>query len=616
MNGNPPSHRTRALWAGVTAAALVAGVVLFVTEVTPWIAPLAVLVSIALAVGQRTSWPFAVAAGVIVELALVALVLRFTPELGVGLVGGAGLMFGLLGAAALIAFVGLGARRVVGRRELRVVAPLLIAPVLLVAGVAVTGVFSGNIEWAMHNDAVWNLVTTRMLIADGGLDAVAHPNPSPLTPGLLAIAAAVGRDVVAPGDLLHHDVGRFAAFWLIATSVAGLLAALIGARSVHGGSRTARVVAAAIAGVVPFTWFMFGFATQFGFYNATLTLMLLLATWLAWLETRVAPFIGAAVLSLAAVALLATWAPVAVLPFGLAVCALVSHLRRITRGRLDLRSIALLVLAGLPVPIYLLAVTLPDLRRDGAALAVDGGIMPLQPIHVAVIATVTLTASALTALHLHQRHQLVGVVMIVASAACVGGYLVYQRAATASPWGYYPAKFAWLVGSLLIVILTATLLSELAVLRGRVWASVGVVGLAVLLPGVMMAQVPPASDRLASVLTPVAIVTQRGVAAGEPAATRLFELAEPGVRTLALSYLTPAGDTFLNSWLLQLESTEASDPIRSYSYILDPRNEEQACGAVRAWAAPVRVVTSDPTLPERFARICADQDVTVDVLAP
>jgi hypothetical protein len=154
----------------------------------------------------------------IVELALIALLLRFTPESGLTLVGGASLMFGILGLVAVVARCA-PACTVVGRRELRIVLPLLCVPALALLGVAMTTVGTGDLEWAMHNDAVWNLVTTRMLIADGGLDAIAHPNASPLTPGLLSIAAAVGRDAVLPQDLLRHDVGAFAAFWLIATSM-------------------------------------------------------------------------------------------------------------------------------------------------------------------------------------------------------------------------------------------------------------------------------------------------------------------------------------------------------------------------------------------------------------
>lgn len=608
--------RVRAVWIGSAAIAVALGVVLFATGVSPWVAPLAVLFTLTLAIGQRTSWPFALAAAVIAELALVALVLRFTPAVGLSLVGGAAIMFGLLGAIGIAVLVRLRAHRFITRRELRVVLPLIAVPALAIAVVAAHGVLAGILEWAMRGDAVWNLVTARMLIADGGLDAVAHPNASPLTPGLLAITAAVGRDVVPAAELLRHDVGRFATFWLAATAASALLAALIGARSVHGASRTARVAAAAVSGLLPFTWFMFGFATQFGFYNASLTILLLLASWLAWLETRVAPVAGAAGLSLAAVALLATWAPVAIIPFALAVFALLSRLGSLRGGGLARRRLWLLALAAAPVPLYAVVVTLPDLRREGAALAVDGGIFPLQPVHVAIVVIVALVVSTVAALHLHQRHALRGLVIVLVAAAAAGAYLLWQRAGEPTLWGYYPVKFAWLVCALLLVVLTAAVLAELAGLRGRRWTAAGVLGLAAALPLTLMAQVPPTTDRAVSVLTPIAIATQRGVAAGEPAATRLFALSEPGRRTLALSYLGETGDRFLNSWLLQLESTDASDPIRVYAYLLDPADEAQACDAVRTWGGPVRVVTSDPTLPERFADGCAGADAVVEVRAP
>ena len=44
-------------------------------------------------------------------------------------------------------------------------------------------------------------------------------------------------------------------------------------------------------------------------------------------------------------------------------------------GELDqnVHVASLVLLAALPVPVYIVAVTLPDLRREGGALAVDGG---------------------------------------------------------------------------------------------------------------------------------------------------------------------------------------------------------------------------------------------------
>ena len=605
-------RRARMIWAVCAGGLLVTGVVLFAAGVTPWLAPAAAVFCVTLAIGQRTSWPFALAAGVIVTTTATALIVRFTPGWGIGLVVGSAILFGLIGGAGLIGFTAARQPRLVGRRALRVGFPVLAVPVGLMAVVGAMTLASGNLEWAMHNDAVWNLVTTRIMVEDGGLDAIAHPNPSPLTPGLLAMAIAVGRSGVAAGDLLAHDISRFASFWLLATLTAALLAAMIGARSVHGGARAARITAAGVTAVIPISWFTFGFAAQFGFYNATLALVLLLATWLAWLEARTVPVAAATVLSLATVALLATWAPLAFVPVALAATAVVTRLVTPPRGRAGIRGLALAVIAVSPVAVYVVAVTLPDLRRDGAALAVDGGIMPLQLSHVAVIATVTLGVAVLNAVQRNQVHQLVGVMVVCAAGAVAGGYLMWQRAGTASLWGYYPAKFAWLLVSLLLVVLAAALAGEMAGLRARRLATAGTAIVAIAVPASLMWLVPP--DRMSSALTPVAIAAGTGVAGGAPAAQTLFELAEPGERTLALSYLDPSTDRFLNSWLLQLESRTAEEPIRYYSYVLDPTNEEQACDAVRAWDAPVRIVTSDRTLPERFAALCDDADFTVDVL--
>lgn len=617
MSPRPDFDGARVAWVASSAVVLAVGVILFATGVTPWLAPAAVLLCLTLAIGQRTSWPFAFAASVIVQMALVALIVRFTPAWGLSLVGGSAVMFAVLGLLGLVAFAVVKNPRIFGVRTLRVGLPVLAVPVALIALVGFLTLSSGNLQWAMHNDAAWNLVSTRTMVEDGGLDAIAHPNAAPLTPGLLAIAIAVGRAAVAPGDLLAHDVAGFASFWLVAALTAAVLAALIGARSVHGGTRTARIVAAGLCSLLPVSWFTFGFATQFGFYNATLALVLLLATWLAWLEARVAPVSAAAVLSLAAVALLATWAPLAIIPFGLAAFALVSRLSSLLRTGGKGRAVVVLILAVAPLPLYVLAVTLPDLRRDGAALAVDGGFMWLQVTHVVVIIAVAIGIAVLNAIQRSQVHPLIGLLVVCLAGAAAGIYLVAQRlGAGASPWGYYPAKFSWILVSLILVILTSSLAGEMAGLRGRPFASAGVASIALVVPLALMLLVPPGPGRLASILTPVEIALDSTVESNEPVAQRLFELADPARNTLALSYMGPANDAFLNHWLLQLGATSGADPIRTFAYTLDPTNEVQACEAVHAWQSPVRVVTSDPAVAERFAEICADADVVVDVVAP
>jgi hypothetical protein len=195
-----------------------------------------------------------------------------------------------------------------------------------------------------------------------------------------------------------------------------------------------------------------------------------------------------------------------------------------------------------------------------------------------------------------------------------GAYLVVQRAgAGASLWGYYPVKFAWLFVSLLIVVLAASLAGEMAGLRGRPFAASGIAVAALAVPTSLMLLVPPPTQLFHSLLTPIAIATTSGTAGGSPAARTLFDLAEPGHPTIAVDYLGASGDRFLNSWLLQLESTSALEPIRLYSYILDPENPVQACEAAASWGRQVRIVTSSERTADELSELCTEADVVVEV---
>jgi hypothetical protein len=83
--------------------------------------------------------------------------------------------------------------------------------------------------------------------------------------------------------------------------------------------------------------------------------------------------------------------------------------------------------------------------------------------------------------------------------------------------------------------------------------------------------------------TPVAIVTNTGCAAGQPGAQRLFDLAEPRRGTLGAVLPSASGCAF-TSWLLQLESTSSSDPIRPTLRARltqrGPSPRRRACGAL------------------------------------
>ena len=295
MNSSRRSRRSHQVWLATAAILLAGGVVLFVGGITPWAAPAAALLCLTLAVGQRTSWPFAFAASVIVQLAAVALIVRFTPNWNISLVGGSAAVFAVLGVAALSVFALVKEPRLIGARVLRVGMPIVALPVIIVVAILVRATAGADFEWAMRNDAVWNLRHNdegddrgRGARRDLSSECVAsHPGS----------ARHCGRGGAGRRRAGGSPRPRCRAFrdilGLVGALASAMLAALIGARSVHGGARWGRIVAAGVTGLVPLTWFAFGFAAQFGFYNATVALVLLLASWLAWLETRIAPVIGA-----------------------------------------------------------------------------------------------------------------------------------------------------------------------------------------------------------------------------------------------------------------------------------------------------------------------------------
>lgn len=605
------ARKTRLVVAGLSIA-IAAGAVLFATGVTPWLAPAACTLALCVAAGQRLSWAAAFAGAIVVQFAAACVAIRFTAAFPWDLAVTATTFFIILGLVA-VAYVAT-------RDEVRLpttrgalsafsVALIVGAAVWIIVARAAAG---ANFEWAMHNDAVWNLATTRFIILDGGLDSDLHPNSSPLTATLMAAVASSGRAGLATTDLLRHDITRVAEFWLLAGLGTGVLGGLLGFRAAAGRPAWWRWVAAAVVGALPMTWFVFGFATDYGFYNATIVVVLLLATWILWLEVPSSPVISSTLLSLSAVCLLATWAPLALIPLALSVTALINPFRTALAPpeRRWSRAGALL-LPLLPVPLYGVLVTLPDLRRDGAALAVEGAFMPFAPLHLFTTAVVAAIVVLMLSAWLGDRPLFIGFSALVAAGAVALGYLMYQRRETPSLWGYYPAKLGWFVATMLLVVIAYVLVRAAAQNTTRALSG-ALAALSVLVPVTLMSHLaPPGGWRTA--LTPVAIALNLGSAAPSTNAANLFDLADDGTATMVLSYGGDATDRFINGWLLQLESSRSTDPIRLYSYILSPEDEEQACEALIAWDREVRVVTSDEDLESRLRRSCRDADFTIEL---
>jgi hypothetical protein len=602
----------RRWWLVGSSIALAASTAIAAFGGTPW--PI-VFVAIGLGtivVGQLSSWPFAFASAAIGIVFVFSLLIRVTPWLGISLGAAALLTLVVLSLAALAAMAFTPEVRLPTTRNLTLVAPALaVAAAAGVAGLALVG--AGNVAWAMNNDAAWNLMSTRLIVDDGGLRPDQHPNASPLTASLLAITISAGREGVAPGALLQHDVTRAAELWIVLVAISVALAALIGLRSTHGAPMWLRAVAAVVTGLLPLSWYMFGWAAFFGFYNATLALVVLLASWLAWLETRVAPILGSATLSIATVALLAIWAPLAAVPAGLAIVALLSRVGALARARG--RQTIWWALAALPVPIYVAFVTLPDLGRDGGALVADGGILALSPGEL--LATVAAVSVVVIGFALVSRsfHLLVGYIVVVLASGLGVAYLVMQRLQSDVPaWGYYPIKMAWMASSLMLVILVATVFAALALLKPRLRAvlTAAIVGVA-LLGGILAPNPPIARPVTVNAIIPTNPFVEP-LTAKQEAARIAFTFAQPGERTLVARYSAdPVVDRDANYWLLQLGSTAGNEPIRTFAYYLDPEDPAVICAAVETWGGEVSIHTSDPGLEDSLRETCPDADFEVTV---
>ena len=597
----------------VLAVVVIVGFVLDLAAITPWLLVATTLAVVALAMAQRMGWALASAGSLVVMFVTSVLLARLLQPIPVDLDVKSRLALITIAAACLTAMW--FARRnlrvpsaAIARPVLAFVAPIAALAIVLIVIVTVSAQSGSRISWAMMNDAVWNTVTARFIADDGGLSA-SRSNASPLTALLLAVASSAGRGGITAGDLLLHDVTREAQLWLLLILVSSVMAGLIARAGLHTLRPLARGVASLAVACIPLSSFVIGYAFQFGFYNVTISLIVLLCSWIAWTNSRRSPLAGSVVLSASAIAMLSAWAPLAIVPIALAVGAVA---RAGSRWVLELRGARLvaLVVATIAVPFYAVAVTLSDLLREGAALSADGGIFGFAAANYVLVMNATLIVLLLVAWRRRTWSDALGM-GIVALAGGVGlVYLVAQRVKLEQPWGYYPIKYSWLLAMLMIIVLAVAMLSwtsgssgKLGMLRRTLVA--GFTGFAI----VTLLNGPTLTEE--SVALPQSMVTGSGGISRDVVAT-LFAASDPKEFTvLALYSDHRSEDQFANSWLIQQHSTDSLDPIRPYAYRLDGSNVNQICDLARLLPARLKVLTRSEALSAEVASSCSDLGVDV-----
>jgi hypothetical protein len=607
MTGAPSSTR-RALSLGAIAILVVLGTVLAAIGAPIWLLVLATGLALTVALGQLLSWTSAAVATLAILLIGLVSVMRLLPLTGAPI---AVVLIAALSIVGLACSAALLVRRAVVRlpdpASLALVAHALPVPAAAGALAAVIAVVSGGtrLSWGMNNDAATNTMLARYMWESGGLDTTAHPNASPLAQTLIVAVSAPGRDALLPGELLAHDLARNAQLWIAVVLIASLAAGLLVARAVRDQSSAVRLVAAALGALIPLTWYVTGISFQFGFMNAPLVVALLAALWLVWTDVPRAPLVSLGILALLATTLLAIWAPLAILPLALGAAVCLSRRTRLwresTRGE-RLWGIA----TGTQLVAYVALVTVPDFLASSGGLGLDGGMANMTPSGIAVAGSTALLVGVVGWSQRLQGHVLQGLVVVLAASVVAVGYLVVQRRGADDLWGYYPAKFAWFVSILLIVVVLATIVSWAA--GGRRLVTLALLVTAAVASLGLLGQVAPSRATLD--VARAAVDLRPGAPAGsvDAAVVDLVAISDPTTRDLA-SRLGDH-DRFINYWLIHMTTPAEDDPIRMFGYVGDPDNLSEVCHAITTWGGGVTVHTRDAGLQASLSAVCsADFDV-------
>jgi hypothetical protein len=600
-------------WFVVLGSALLA---LF--AITPWPLIFFCLAGVAVIIWHRSTATFGIAASILLHLAAVAVLIQLSPatRLPLDLTVSALLILEACAVAWAVTSATRPPRRdlfiTLARRSLFFVVPVVACLVEAISSL----LGRSGVAWAMGNDSAFNVMSARILFADGGVNSRLHFNGSPEPHSLLTVVTGAGRWNVGSWDLFQHDVSAYAQLWFLLIIATAVLSALVARQVMPSGTPPwFTIVATNAVALVPLTLFVSGYAVRFGFFNATLSLVILLSAWLISRSESVSAATRLTALGLASLALLATWGPLAIVPVALAIPAFWQLMRQVRRE--GFASPRKLIMPGAIIvanALYVSLVTVADLVAAQGALANDGGIFWLSPYLAAAVVIVTLS---LLTIHARLNKSFSG--LLDGVAATLGGavailFLVYQRRDEANVWGYYPIKFSWLLVTLFSIVSLALILSLIARLRPRgiILAGAGVAIAAVALGVVIVS--PAIRERALDAFPLLSVAGIPSHHPGDYAASVMFRNKESGVNTIAVNALTSAEDAFINLWLVQIEPTLNSLDVRVFAYGIDGNNTAQVCAAIETMAAPVRILTQEQGLRERLLKECPNANF--EIVAP
>lgn len=621
----PHTQRAR-VPAATVGGALVLGAALVAAGWSPLLLVATTTGALVAVLARRLGWTMGLALAPLALLALFVTLCQVYPDVDAPFGASNAVVLVLLGFGSAVALLR-AAPPLPSRSGLWAGVGALWLPAALCAAIPVARTIDGSLKlsWAMRNDSVWNIMHSRIILNDGGADPDLHPSPALGVQEVIALFIAPGRGGLAADELLQHDLLRAVQAILVALAGAAVLGALGVARALPERQRRTRFLVASAVSLVPFTWFVMGFAFRLGFWNSILAAAVLAAAWLAFTETGRHPTAASTGQVLAGICLLPIWTPLVLFPFAFGAITVL----RSWREHLALRGAALaLWLAPVVVLVwYGLFVLRPLLAEHDGALAADGAMFPITLTNVGTILVIVLAVGALSTAVTGRWDELLTAVVLVGVTVFGLWYLMAQRdGLPTGTWGYYPAKFGWSASILavLVVLRAATVAASRAAATSaveRVVRSGAVLVGVVALGGVLLVQVPPSTEtvppphwELATMFPLVSILDDDGISRHDPLVIELFALSSPLEQKVASRlHPQPGADGFINSWLLQQPAVRGRDDLRAFSYFLDPTSKEGMCELIRSWGDGVTVVTAMDNWGDKLRRTCPGQRFTVEV---
>jgi hypothetical protein len=475
---------------------------------------------------------------------------------------------------------------------------------------------ASRISWAMLGDSANNILLMRDVLRDHGIAVGAAENPVPLPTALFAVVSASGRGGVSSAALLPHDVGALTLTWSVLIAItcfamgltAGFLARRVGARALVVG------LAAAGASLLPLSWFVTGYAIEFGFLDVVVAVPLVLLAFLAYVAGEGRAAVALALLTLSATLLLSVWSPLILIPAALGLLVVIAGWRDLlaVRGW----KMALLVAGILQLLAYGLGVTLPTLLYLGAALATNGSVFEFFN-WMTILLGIFAIAAGIIATRRRSRRALWGVIAVLAAGSAGVGVLLFVSRKQASPWTYYPVKFWWLCAIVLLVIGLGLAASAIARRIAPLWLQLVAMLVVAVATVAFLQWAPTAQPGYRSINPVLRVVNARALGTGDVVADRIFRYANPN-HAVALWHSNDPWEGAINfwSWEMWVNTLKGGVALRTAAYgSYNDNHVSDLCNIVGLLGSPTTVYTTEKSLQGELHATCPQRTVSVIVQA-